>query len=91
MTTNRPEALDPALTRPGRTDVRMVLGCMDAYSLGRLLDAYCDDGQFASEVALAPAADRFTPAEAGRLVMEVGCERKAALAALLKEALKLNN
>lgn len=86
MTTSHPEALDPALTRPGRADVRMVLGRMDAYSLGRLLDAYCDDGMSASEAALAPAADSFTPAEAGRLVMEASCKREAALAALLKEA-----
>lgn len=52
MTTNCPEKLDPALIRPGRVDIDMVLDQCDFYQIQRLFGLYYED-RFDEEAAQA--------------------------------------
>jgi chaperone BCS1 len=60
MTTNRPDTLDPALVRPGRVDMRLDLGLLDADQVKALI------GYFAPRLSGADMTARWvggTPAE----------------------------
>jgi chaperone BCS1 len=58
MTTNDLTALDPAIIRPGRADVREHLGYLDAPQLARLLSKHA--GQ---RVAVSEVVEGLTPAD----------------------------
>jgi chaperone BCS1 len=57
MTTNRPEALDEALIRPGRCDFRGELGYLDQNQLDRLVKRFVGDGHITLK------GDKVTPAD----------------------------
>lgn len=90
MTTNRPEALDPALIRPGRIDVRLELAGMEAGALRLMLDAYLDADSEADAEAeaerLSALHGALTPAHATALVVQAMPSRKRALELMESEA-----
>lgn len=62
--TNRPEALDPALLRPGRFDRRIVLDLPDINGREEILKIHCRDKPLADDVDLREIAER-TPGFSG--------------------------
>ncbi|AXV09899.1 Cell division protein FtsH (plasmid) [Euzebya pacifica] len=58
--TNRPDVLDPALTRPGRFDRTITLGLPDLHARTRLLDHLLDQAPVPTQVDTAGHARRMT-------------------------------
>lgn len=64
MTTNHKEKLDAALIRPGRADVHMELGLINAMTARRLFDRFFPEQRELSErFMLTLGEERFSPAE----------------------------
>jgi mitochondrial chaperone BCS1 len=83
MTTNRPEALDPALVRPGRIDVRCAFQLCSASQTRRLfLHFYSADSEPGHLGALRPAASRSREDVSTPLARSASGGRDAVLAAL---------
>jgi len=80
MTTNCPEALDPALVRPGRFDVALNLGKAPSDALAAMVDAFCDAD--ATVDVPAEVGGRLTPAEAVSTILSAGMGKRDAVAAL---------
>ncbi len=71
--TNRPDALDPALTRPGRFDLVVPVGLPDAAGRREVLAVHARGRPFAPEVdldRLAAATEGASPAELAALMTE---------------------
>jgi len=62
--TNRPDVLDPALSRPGRFDRRVTLDLPDRNDRGQILEIHSDKKPFAEDVDLSVIAER-TPGFSG--------------------------
>ncbi len=71
MTTNHPERLDPALTRPGRVDMQMDFGYATGDQLGRLFERF-NPGRSSWEFAARYRDTTITMAEAQELLLAGG-------------------
>jgi cell division protease FtsH len=81
--TNRPEILDPALTRPGRLDRRIHVGLPDVKEREEILGVHARGKPLAEATSLADIAQR-TPGMSGAQLEQV-CNEAALLAARNKE------
>lgn len=86
MTSNHPEMLDPALVRPGRIDVKIKLGFMDAPSLSKMIDTFCDDGKVGDAVQLEKVTGKLTPARAMAIILGADCDREKSIKQLVQAA-----
>lgn len=84
MTTNHPERLDPALTRPGRVDIIMHLGRLDRADVRSLYELWFPGAGSMPEAAYATLRDgTHTQAEIAALFAGADGDANAALAALM--------
>lgn len=83
VTTNHPERLDPALTRPGRIDIIMHIGRLDRPDVRSLYELWFPDAGPMPEAVYAALRDgAHTQAEVAALFAEAEGDANAALAAL---------
>lgn len=84
MTTNHPDALDPALIRPGRFDLHLALDHADAAALTAMVSSYCTPDLDREDLdTLSASAGVLTQAEASAAILQTGiAKRKAACAAI---------
>lgn len=83
MTTNHPERLDPALTRPGRIDIIMHIGRLDRADVRNLYELWFPCAGSMPEAVYAALRDgTHTQAEIAALFAEADGDADAALAAL---------
>lgn len=95
--TNRPESLDPALTRPGRFDRRIPVDLPDLKGREAILKVHCKKIKIASDIdytAVARMASGASGAELANIVNEaalraVRAGRKAATQADLEESIEV--
>jgi transitional endoplasmic reticulum ATPase len=84
-TTNRPDALDPALRRPGRLDREILIGPPDAKGRGEILDVHTRAVPLSEKaIAFLPELAQMTHGYVGADIMEL--VRQAALNALRRAA-----
>lgn len=86
MTTNHPERIDAAVKRPGRMDLTIEFGAMEAGTLANMINTYCDKNRTADITAadLESVDGKLLPAEAANALLCASRDHSKSLAAILE-------